>query len=809
LPTFASLWPYLGEELLKHYDAYGDPIRLHLATASSRLAVECTADDSEELLSRLARHTRDLLKRFERFGEEMDIEHVVATLRRAIDATPVRRYKAGLYNELGTVLTSRFERLGKLADIEDSAAALRRAVDLTADSPNHDTYKLQSLHNLGISLTRRFERLTEIRDIEEATSILHRTVDLAPDTHPEKSNFLNSLGLALSDRFDRLGDLGDIQRSIATLSRAIDATPDGDPSKPLYIHNLGISLARRFEQQGNLVDLEECISKFHQAVHLLPKNHPKKPNYSTNLGISFLRRFELLDEGNDLSKAITATRVAVDLTPDRHIHKALYLSHLGISLKTRFDRGFGQPADLEEAIVCDHRAVDLTPDGHFHKPMYIANLANALVSQFQQSGALADLDGAVATHRQAVGLMPVGHPRFPVHLSTLASVLKRRFLRAGNVGDIEEAVDILRRAVGLTPDSHCHMSDLLRDLGRAWSARLPTSSSRIHFASAYDCFKAATENPSGRPQSKLDAALDAAKMCTDFPQLLQSPDVAVRAHGRVLAAIPPFIWLGQKVSHRFIQILRTKIGDAIRAAVSAAVAANQPNLALEWLEEGRNIVWSQLNRLRNPFENLREHYPQLADELAQASALLHTAGLRKIVPDDVTKLTFELPLQLETEARVHTGLALKVADLVERIRNLEGFGSFLRPKTFEELSPACRDGPVAAIVMHHSRCDALILCSPGHVVHIRLHEISIDDVEKMRSSFLHWMHGHGVRLRDESDRGLVAAGYSEDGMRRVLRLLWLRVVRPVYLSIKDEVRFFKANVANISEIRFPLAFALY
>ena len=45
-------------------------------------------------------------------------------------------------------------------------------------------------------------------------------------------------------------------------------------------------------------------------------------------------------------------------------------------------------------------------------------------------------------------------------------------------------------------------------------------------------------------------------------------------------------------------------------------------MAIEWLEQGRSIVWGQLLQLRNPVDDLKHEHPDLATKLQYLSSSL-------------------------------------------------------------------------------------------------------------------------------------------------------------------------------------------
>ncbi|KAJ7791824.1 CHAT domain-containing protein [Mycena leptocephala] len=71
-----------------------------------------------------------------------------------------------------------------------------------------------------------------------------------------------------------------------------------------------------------------------------------------------------------------------------------------------------------------------------------------------------------------------------------------------------------------------------------------------------------------------------------------------------------------------------KAGQVVRDAASAAIAVHDYQKAVEWLDQGRSVIWGQLLSLRSPVDELRNSHPGLADQLVSLSASLETAGTR-------------------------------------------------------------------------------------------------------------------------------------------------------------------------------------
>jgi tetratricopeptide (TPR) repeat protein len=763
-PDFLSS---LAFEFVDNYNKDMDSVALHLAVAVSNLALNCVPSNHHHRQRLAYNHAFFLNVRFDRFGKRVDVDGAVSVGRSTLEAT----------------------------------------------HPGHSDHckcRPMCLSTLGVFLCSRFTLLGELGDIENAISMQRSAVELTPDGHPSKHIYINNLGNSLQTRFVRFGNLSDLEDAFLAKRSAVDLTPDGNSAKPDLLNNLGSSYRSRFEHFGKLADLEDAISVQRNAVNLTPDGHINKLLYLDNLGLSFWTRFEHLEELADLENAISTQQSAVDLTPDDHRSKPNRFNNLGLSLWTRFWR-LGKLTDIENAILAQRQAVDLTPNGHLDKPKRFNNLGLSFEARFRVLGKIADLENAISAQRNAVELSLSGHVERTSYLDNLGTSLVARFERLGEAADIEKAISTIQTAVDLAPPGHSRRNASLRSLGHAWRAQLRHSHHPSHFELAYDTFMSTFLSPSGSPRVKLFAARDAAKLCAEFPGFVQSNDMILRAHKAVLDALPSFIWLGQSYSHRYEKLSRENLGDSITTAAAAAVSANRPSLALEWLEEGRNVVWGQLLGLRSPVDELRIHNPSLAEKLQKVSAALERAGSRTstLEPSNPSELAIEprdpsAPIlqtrpTLEDQAREHTRLASEYEMLIAEVRQVAGFEGFLRAKTLAELSPACRDGPVVIINVHRSRCDALVLCPQMHVVHVPLPELSLDIALTLQNLLTESIHGRaGVRLglREEA-RGVVIKKVKHD-MRHVLKVLWRRVVEPILRAIEPEVRIAPITYSQMS-----------
>jgi hypothetical protein len=215
--------------------------------------------------------------------------------------------------------------------------------------------------------------------------------------------------------------------------------------------------------------------------------------------------------------------------------------------------------------------------------------------------------------------------------------------------------------------------------------------------------------------------------------------------------------------------------------------------ALEWLEQGRSIVWNQFLSLRTPVDALRQVDPALADEFEHVSVALEHASTGDSGIQGLSHQSNQ-QLSMEESAQHHRRLAEEWERLVGRVRAIPGFEYFLRPKRFTHLRIAAKAGPVVVINVHESRCDAFVLIdSLVEVVHIPLPAFSYAKAQELHLHLNQLLSTAGVRVRDTGIRAMRRATSGHGGFEFVLSNLWSSVVKPVLDGLAFSVSHLLTN----------------
>ncbi|KAJ7488044.1 TPR-like protein [Mycena latifolia] len=764
-PNAALCLRHLGNSLLSRFKHLGDVIDLNEAVSKFEAAVRLTPNHHPEAASRLNSLGEALLSRFERFGDLSDINEAVSKFEASLKLTPDGHPAMHISNNLGNALLARFERLGDLTDINEVVSKYEAALELASDGHRD---KPALLNNLGNSLLSRFARWGDLADITRAVPMLEAAVDLTPRGHPKIPSRLDNLGRALCYRFERFGQLIDINEAMSKFEAALELTPDGHPDTPFWLKNLGNSLLRRFTHLGDLADINEAVAKFEAAVKLTPDGHPTMASRLNNLGDSLLRRFECFGDLSDINQAVSKFEAAVELTPDGHPDKHSWLNNLGNSLLLRFGRS-GDLTDITKAVSKFGTAVELTPDGHPRESARLNNLGHSLMLRSEYTGDLSDITQAVLKHRAALKLMPDDHPSMPSRLNNLGISLLSRFERSADLNDINEAVSKLEAAVELTQDGHPDKPSLLNNLGLSLQHRFI----RLHDPHDYHQMLVQFTRAACSPTGFAHIRFQAATLWASTAKITQHPSL-LEAYTTAINLLPQLAWLGLSINDRHHHIRQA--GTVVRDAATAAIAENQLSTAVEWLEQGRSIIWGQILNLRTPVDDLRKSHPDIADKLVSYSTRLEAAGTKSSTLPERETGPSQSPQAVAQDSHA---LADKRDKLLKQIRTLAGFERFLLPKPISELSLAAALGPVVLLNITEHRCDALILM-PGlqdEVMHVTLPDFTLQDARTMTESLGSLVRGaaRNERLEGHQEGALPV----NEQFSQILSALWIRIVKPI------------------------------
>jgi len=521
-------------------------------------------------------------------------------------------------------------------------------------------------------------------------------------------------------------------------------------------------------------DVEKSISNQQYAVRLTSStaNLSDLPGLLNNLGNSYLCRFERTGNLEDIDCAISHHQKAVECTPSGHIDLLERFTNLGNSYLCRFEH----TVDLEDinfAISYHQKAVESTSSGHPYLTLF-NNLGTSYSCRFQCTGDLEDIDFAISYLQKAVYSTP-GHADLPFGYNNLGNSYGRRFKCTGDLKDIDCAIYYLQKAVKSIPSGHANLPILFKNLGQLYASRFKHNHCIPDVHQSIASYRQGAK-ANGTPSICLTSAKNAAILSSvhDSTQCLID-------FGLFISLLSEVAGLEQTIHRRHANLHGHS--DFLGSAVAAALDFNRLDLAIEWFEQGRCLVWNQINQLRTPIDNLRTKSPSLADHFTKVASALESYGTRSISSIPSSHETHAEDIRLQDDTRNHTLHAAEYKQLLEEIRGLPDFNDFLRPpKAVNLLSSLPPDGPVIIFNIHNTRCDALALIATIEgPLHIPLKDFSLAQAEELQQT----LQLNILEQRKVEDRERAACNFFDNPapMSFILQELWHKIVQPILVAL--------------------------
>ncbi|MFD5025790.1 CHAT domain-containing protein [Streptomyces sp. NPDC058373] len=658
----------------------------------------------------------------------------------------------GRLRVLGMAWQRLYEHTGELADNQQAVAVAQRA---TKESAIGSADRTMSLHNLAESLRALFNRTGDVRHLREAVDIGRAAVREVPQTDDKRYMPLGGLADSLRMLYERTDDATVLEEALMLSASALEALPESDRAQPAALMNAAILLRYQFERTGDQSVMHEAIAMSRSAVKTAPQGTPTQQISLHNLGNLLHILSERTGDLAALDEAIEAASAAVDASPAEHPDGARYRSTLVGMLNHRFNQA-GDAHALDRAIALGTEAVAATPEDHPNRWMYLANLAVVLKARAHHTKDLDSLPHAIVFEREMTELASdAGGRHQAAALTNLGNSLRLYFDHSGDMPSLEEAISAGRAAVDGTTEDHPFRAQCEVNLALSLSIHGVTAKDARHVQEALGLLKTAASRASAPTAVRLSAAREWGELA----MAIGRPKQAARGFALGVELLPRLAARGlvRSDSTRWMAEYSRLASDA----AACALAAGQPDRAVEVLEMGRGVLLAQALESRTDLTELRERAPDLADRFDHLCARL----------DDSTTDGRDLITGGEDDPDLRRKLARELDDLVARIRTLSGLERFLLPPHADQLAAEAHSGPIAMVNVSRYRCDALVL-TPAGVQVCELPEIDYDDVHDRLSDMQYLMaqSGSSREARLKAERVM-----AED----TLPWLWDEVTEPV------------------------------
>jgi len=739
-------------------------------------------------------------------GLRGDLDEVILLCRQALElqASP-HPNRFVFINDFANALWMRFQQRGQKDDLDEAISLYKQNFKLFPPS-----YHNRSDFNLSSALWIRFQQRGQQDDLDEVTSLHRQALELQATPHSNgfalPNDFINVLYIQFIE-----GNQKSNLDGVILLCKQVLLAPH-NPNIYSALSNLVGVLWIRFEQENQQDDLDEIILFCRKALELQTLSYSNQFDNITNLANALLIRFKQRGWKGDLDEVVLLHRQVFKLQGPSFIPKSIYLDSFGIALATQFGHIDQQ---LDEAILLHRQALDLQAPFNYNRSHFINNLAVTLGIRSEQKGQQDDLHEAISLHRQALELQAAPHPSRYSTLNNLALALSSRFQQEAQQSDLDEAISLHKAALELQPLSHPHRSDSLDKLANLlMGADSLTNNDPSHLAYAMSLFSEAIQCPSQSPSQHFKIA----KRWAYYADLHQHSS-AIEAYDAALFILPQLAAFSLDIQSRQKALTAGSDGLARRAA-KCAIRERRLDKAVEYLDTGRAIFWSQLVQLRSPVDQLYDLSPELADRLHNIAIALEHGSHRDTFSETLDN---QKKISLEEEAFKLACLNKEWSKSIDEVRRLNGFEDFLQPSCLSSLQAAVAESLVVLLISNDDDSHCLIVTSKS-VDCIALSTLSVAKLHNLiyliqaaasqskiwHSSIENFSHNTGTfppaiqeTLRNwlslEEERGVRYASQicSDDIFRFVLKTIWDEVVKPVIDFLGLQVSLRTADIHQI------------
>ncbi|KAJ6516957.1 tetratricopeptide repeat-containing protein [Mycena vulgaris] len=659
-----------------------------------------------------------LHERFQERYDAADLDDAIELHREALDLHPTSHLNRGgsLYN-LANVLHERFLKRGAAADLDDAIELHREALDMRP--PPHPN-RGNSLNNLANMLHERFHTRGDAADLDDAVGLHYESLHLCPPPHPDRGSSLNNLANGLYERFQKRGDAADLDHAISLHGEALNLRLTPHPSRGNSLNNLANMLYERFQRRGDAADVDNAIELHREALDLHPPHHAEHGNSLNNLANVLHERFQRRGDAADLDNAIELHREALNLRPAPHPDRGDSLNNLANGLLVRFETR-GDAADLENAVGIHLESLHLCPPPHPDRDSSLNNLANVLHAQFETRGDAANLDNAIELYRESLDLRPSPHPDRASSLNNLANVLHQRFQTRGDAADLDSAIRMRHEALAVCQPPHPHRGLVLMSLGTTLIEKHDNS---LDFNIMEEAVLAYRES-SGYLPSPVSARFRAAARWAQHAEK-RNHSSALEGYEKSIDLLPQHAMLGLDIQSRQKAL---KLSSTVGLASDAAAYASQNNeigKAVEFLEAGRSVFWSQAVQLHASVDDLHKVHSELAARISNISKQLVLGSHRNVAAMRMLPGRHKNHIMLDKDDAHYRKLNAEWIQALDEVRQQPGFQRFLRPKLMNELRAAAIHGPIVILNTSKSTCTAFIVTLSRAVQAINLANMSWD-----------------------------------------------------------------------------------
>ena len=627
-----------------------------------------------------------------------------------------------------------------------------RAQPPEAFNPSPD--EVIELLELSFLLHARFGLRDAMQDIEEMADLVLELLN--SDTRTISTGIITVFVEVVKLQSKRPGDK--LPATVIDCLRNLLKARIGQPDSDQISLTLAYALYERFDITFSHDDYEEgtaILDKF--LTSHVPGDEPSQYREALSCIFNFAEnRFLASGNPEHLEEAIYRLRNWLTWMPLEDPNRPFFVKSL---------------TSLQSLHFEDYAQVDISGDFEF-SPSPLKFFYDLIRSPSMTTTTQAEIEAAIEpSRRQLTSSHPSDKNRFAV-VAEVGIMLLYAFMFTNNIEYLNEAISILREDTSLTNANGFGATILFPLKTLLLYSRFELRRSREDLSEVMQLSQMAVDHGGLNAHDRFRFSCRWAKHAriNGRPCTSTAYDYALSSMQDALTFSPTV-----DIQHSRLVSRRDDYGTLPLDCASYQVNTGQLRRAVETLERGRALIWSEIRGLRSSIDQLRAFDSDLADKFAAINHDLEelTLTLAQNSYDDGGEEDFE---GMRPFGRIVVQQRRLLGDrdkLISQIRAHKGLEPFLRPLSFDDLRSAAVRGPVIMINHNRWRSDIIILLRYSPPSLITTADDFYDRANELRDQLL------GARRE-----ALDSVEY-EDALRSVLKELYELVGRPVIQRLNE------------------------
>ena len=637
-------------------------------------------------------------------GQNSDLDKAITHLTEAV-LLPTQRIVYALFH-LATLLLTRFRYAKQPDDVKFSIKYFRllriNFHSLEAFAIPQTSGNLPSNLFRALALKLVFTPATGemVQDLEDMEALIPEVITVDSILTPYQKDAIEAFGafaiILTTDMYRHEEIQRVVNRAIETLREATVLNPD------LYIfHILGICLTLRIHTTFVMNDFEEAMTVLEKILApCSPGNNltPMERNAMMLISVLLVVRMDVSPTPEYLEGAIHRIRAFV---PRLAIEDRTKLKNILDAFTYKRSQYFGVSAGT---LPNSGDNVAITMGGSArerHEFQRLPSLKDVIIAL--RNGEITDVDAAVERSRK---LVPLQQSRDQWSYTSgwlaeaFAEILVQAYKCTKRLDYLDEAIALYRdlRKISAAPKNSYDMGC---GLYYALDARLTLLNLQQDFVELIQLSRELADDNSGTMFTRFRVSYfwAANARLNKHPSTSIAYETAMSLLEEILVFCPTLQTQHHRLTDAFSERRRFPSDYA-----SYWIENGQVKQAIETLERGRALIWSEMRRFRTSMDQLRAANPALADKFADVNRRLESVTTSVAQGNDDERGRSEL--EAETGPHEHSigYLVLKQRSLLEErnslishIQSLPEFEHFLKPPSFDFLKSAASHGPVIIV----------------------------------------------------------------------------------------------------------------